>query len=70
MTIASDITAANSAIETALESIEAQMTILETDRASDPTTFNKSGGPQAAGVLSYRMGLLKPRWDKLICDNR
>jgi hypothetical protein len=70
MTIATDITTANTTNSASLDSIDAQVTILEADHASDPQTFGKSGGPQAAGLILYRMSLLKVRCDKLNYDNR
>ncbi len=68
MAISDDVIAANSAIGTALASIEAQIGILETDHTTDKTTFNKVGGPQAAGALNFRMYALKLRCDALVCS--
>jgi hypothetical protein len=70
MSIATDITTANSTIATALTTIEGQVTILENDRTADSITFAKSSGPQAAGALLNRLLQLKYRCDNLISDNR
>lgn len=70
MTIATDISAANTAFASACSSIEASLLTLEQDQVSDPTTFGKSSGPQAAGGLKARLLLIEARLAVLIRDDR
>jgi hypothetical protein len=70
MSIASNIATANSTIASSLAAIAAQLVILAADKASDPQTFAKSNGPQAAGAVVFGVQDLLARANPLCSDNR